>query len=71
MSIERSFLRQRNRLEKIFGRWTGDRSGKGKKKIPARQNKLLFEPLEPRVLLAADLPDREQRQPFPAVSASW
>jgi hypothetical protein len=57
MSIERSFLRSRNRLEKVFGKWNGagygDRKGKGKRKIPPRHNKILFEPLEPRLLLDA------------------
>jgi Ca2+-binding RTX toxin-like protein len=59
MSIERSFLRSRNRLEKVFGKWNGhgygDGNGKGKRKIPPRQNKVLFEPLEPRLLLSSDL----------------
>ena len=50
MSLERSFLRYRNRLEKVFGKRNGDRNWK--RKIPIRQNKVLFEPLEPRILLS-------------------
>jgi hypothetical protein len=55
MSIERSFLRYRNRLEKVFGKRNRDRNGNGKRRIPIRQNKVLFEPLEPRLLLSSDL----------------
>ncbi len=53
MSIERSFLRYRNRLEKIFGKKY--RTGNGKNKNSLKGNKVLLEPLEPRILLSADL----------------
>ena len=52
MSIERSFLRYRNRLEKVFGKKDRDRNEDGKKKIPLLGNRFLLEPLEPRVLLS-------------------
>ena len=50
MSIERSFLRYRNRLEKIFGKKY--RTGNGKNKNSLKRNKVLLEPLEPRILLS-------------------
>ncbi len=53
MSIERSFLRYRNRLEKVFGK--KGKENKAKVKIPTKQNKVLLEPLEPRLLLSSDL----------------
>ncbi len=54
MSIERSFLRHRNCLEKVFGKRYWARDGKEKKKIPLMSNKFLLEPLEPRLLLSAN-----------------
>ncbi len=38
MSIERSFLRYRNRLEKIFGKRKRDRNGNSKEKIPLMES---------------------------------
>src|SRR4030042_1705985 len=55
MSIERSFLRNRNYLEKVFGKKDRDRNEDGKRKIPLMGNRFLLEPLEPRVLLSNDL----------------
>ena len=52
MSIERSFLRNRNYLEKVFGKKDRDRNEDGKRKIPLMGNRFLLEPLEPRVLLS-------------------
>lgn len=50
MSLTRSLIRFRNRNKKKSG--NGNGNGNGKKKIPLRQNKLIFEPLEPRLLLS-------------------